>query len=205
MSLWPDTWRGRDRWLVSGFCWFCLSCALSTKRPRWGSSTPPACWGLLRGVLILGQNEPTVLKLFRADLKMQRFFQTEQTETLTVSWSTHDIWRCSSCFLLWDFAQRQWQSGCQRPGGWKFPVSSVAGLKWGTVCEINAVIMRSLELVLTHHRKQRSPAVQCADCSQAVLPLHCSPPEALSYKAYGWMNSSETILKSLGCFSELHR
>lgn len=174
----PLVWHmERKGWMAGAWLLpiLCLSRAPSTKGPRWGSSTSPVCWGLLRGVLILGQNEPTVLELFGADLKMQRFSQTEQTETLTVSRSSHYIWRCSFCFLLWGFVQRQWLSGCQRPGVGKFPVSNVAGLKWGTACEINAIITRSLELVPTHHRKQRNPAVQYADCSQG-----CSAPSPLT-------------------------
>lgn len=47
----------------------------------------------------------------------------------------------------------------KRKGWWKSAVSNVA--------EVNAMITRSLELVLTNHKKQRIPAVQCAGCLQA--------------------------------------
>lgn len=55
----------------------------------------------------------------------------------------------------------------KRKGWWKSAVSNVAELKSGTAYEVNAMITRSLELVLTNHKKQRIPAVRCAGCLQA--------------------------------------
>lgn len=116
---------------------------------------------------ILGQRRPSSLELT---------FRCKCASSLRLlSWSSCCVWRHSSWLPLRVLRQRQWLNGCQRPGWGKSPVSNIAGLKSGTACVINRTITRSLELFLTHDKKQRNPGVQLADCSQG-----CSASALLS-------------------------